>query len=121
MNIKDLRIGAWNANGILNNKEEFSVYLKENEVDICFISETHLTTQNYIKENGYKIYHTTHPDNQAHGGSAIFIKNLKHNEDINIQLDKIQLTVLNISSTKQNFKVGAVYMPPDIISKKKTI
>lgn len=113
MDQKDLRIGTWNANGILNNKEEFSLYLSENKIDICFISETHLTKQSYIKENGYKVHHSPHPGNQAHGGSAIFIKNyLKYNEDLNIQKDETQLTVLNITSTKQNFKIGAVYFPP---------
>lgn len=62
---------------------------------------------------GYKVHHTYHPDNQAHGGSAIIIKNnIKYNEESNLQLDHIQLTVLNVSSTNQNFKIGAVYIPP---------
>jgi len=113
MDSKDLRIGTWNANGIRDKIEEFSVYLKENKIDICFVSETHLTKHSHIKINGYNVHHTIHPDNQANGGSAIFIKNnLKYNEDLSIQLDKVQLTALIVSSTKQHFKVGAVYLPP---------
>lgn len=113
MGNKDIRIGTWNANGILSRKEEFLIYLKENKIDICFVSETHLTKQCHIKINGYNVHHTIHPDNQASGGSAVFIKNnFKYNEDINIQIDKIQLTVLSVSTSTKNFKAGAVYLPP---------
>ena len=91
-------------------KEEFSVFLKENNV--CFISETHLTKQNFIKINGYDTHHTIRPDNQASGGSAIFIKNnLKYNIEHEIQKSKIQLTVLNVSSANNNLKIGAIYLP----------
>lgn len=113
MDASDLRIFNWNANGILNSKDQLQILLTEQKIDICFISETHFTNQSYLRLPGYNVHHIHHPDNQAHGGSAIIIKNnIKYNEDDNLQLDHIQLTVLNISSTKQSFKVGAVYIPP---------
>lgn len=113
MDVSDLRILNWNANGILDRKDQLHITLTEQKIDICFISETHLTKHSYLKLSGYNVHHIYHPDNQAHGGSAIIIKNnIKYNEEINLQLDHIQLTVLNISSTKQNFKVGAIYIPP---------
>ena len=42
-------------------------------------SETHFTTENFVKINGYKIYHTIQPNNIPHGGSTGIIReNLKH-------------------------------------------
>ena len=113
MDSKDIRIGTWNANGILNRKEELLIYLKENKIDVCFVSETHLIKQCHIRLNGYNIHHTIHPDNQARGGSAVCIRNnFKYNEDSHIQMNETQLTVLNVTSSTYDFKVGAIYLPP---------
>lgn len=112
MDVSDLRILNWNANGILDRKDQLQLTMTEQKIDICFISETHLTKHSYLKMTGYNVHHIYHPDNQAHGGSAIIKNNIKYNEEINLQLEYIQLTVLNVSSTKQNCKIGAVYIPP---------
>ncbi|ODM89280.1 RNA-directed DNA polymerase from mobile element jockey [Orchesella cincta] len=75
--------------------------------------ETHLTNKSYIKVNDYNIYHTHHPDNQAHGGSAVLIRNnIKHVEELQMQHEHIQLSVITVTSTKQNIKLGAIYIPP---------
>lgn len=34
----------------------------------------HFTNETSISSKGYKVYHTTHPDNKAKSGSAISIK-----------------------------------------------
>lgn len=113
MNRKDLRIATWNANGILNRKLELIVFLDTQNIDVCLISETHMTNQCYLKIRGYKVYHTPHPQNQARGGSAVIIKEaLKHSEECHMQRDEIQLTVVRIASVKQKLIVGALYCPP---------
>lgn len=66
----DLQFGA---NSILKKKLESGVFLNSQNTNDC-ISETHLITQSYIKVKGYKVYHTTHPDNVAKDGSAVIIK-----------------------------------------------
>lgn len=109
----DLRILNWNANGVLPSKTQLQLILLEQKIDVCFISETHLTNKSYVKFKGYEFYHTPHPDNQAHGGSAIIIKsNIKHNVEYNLQEEFIQLTVISVMSTKQKIMLGAVYIPP---------
>lgn len=113
MDVKNLRILNWNANGIQSSINDLQLTIVEQKIDICLIPETHLTNQTFIKIPGYNVHHTPHPDNQAHGGSAIIIKNnIKYHEEINLQIDQVQLTVLNISSVKQNFNLGALYIPP---------
>lgn len=109
----DLRITTWNANGIQNRKQELEIFLNTQNIDVCLISETHLTKQSYLKLRGYKVYHTIHPDNQAKGGSAIIIKdNINHYEEHCLQSAEIQLTVVEIKSIKQKLTVGALYCPP---------
>jgi exonuclease III len=70
----DIRIATWNANGITRNQAELQVFLELQKIDICLISETHLTRQSYLSFRGYNFYHTIHPSNTARGGSAIIIK-----------------------------------------------
>lgn len=113
MNQKDLRIATWNANGLLNRKQELEVFLVTQNIDVCLISETHLTDQSYIKIRGYKVYHTIHPENRAKGGSAVVIKeSINHYEEQPLQREEIQLTMVGIKSTKQSLIAGAVYCPP---------
>lgn len=113
MDQRDLRIATWNANGILNKRHELEVFINSQHIDVCLISETHMTTQSYLRIRGYKIYHTIHPDNQAKGGSAIIIKEtINHFEECHLQRVDIQLTMVGIKSTKQKLIVGAVYCPP---------
>lgn len=119
MDQKDLRVATWNANGILNEKHDLEAFLNTQHIDICLISETHMTNQTYIRLRGYKTYHTNHPDNQATGGSAIIIKeSVSHFEEHHLQRVDIQLTVIGIKSTKQMLRIGAVYCPPKYNLKK---
>jgi hypothetical protein len=112
MPINNLRILNWNANGIQNNKKQLQLVLTDQKIDVCFISETHLTNKSYLKIKDYEIYHTPHPDNQAHGGSAVLIRNnIKHVEEQKMQQEDIQLAVISVT-TKQNIRLGAVYIPP---------
>jgi hypothetical protein len=39
------------------------------------ISEPHFTEKSFLKSPEYNLYHTNHPDNTAHAGSAVLIKN----------------------------------------------
>lgn len=40
---KDLRIGIWNAYGILNKKIKLEIFLSNQDVKVSIISETHFT------------------------------------------------------------------------------
>ena len=56
------------------HKDELTLFLKQNLIDIMLISETHFTIKNYFYIPGYKLCHTNHPDGSAHGGTAILVK-----------------------------------------------
>lgn len=70
---EQLRIMEWNANGLLQHRQELQTVLDIEKINVCFITETHFTKESFIKFRGYKIYHITHPENSARGVSAIII------------------------------------------------
>jgi hypothetical protein len=55
----------WNANGLLQHKDELKAVLCTENIDICLISETHFTSESHIKFRNCVIYHTIHPANTA--------------------------------------------------------
>ena len=71
---KILRIAHWNANGLLNHKEEVKLFLFKSKIDILLVRETHFTSKTYFTIPGYNLCHTNHPDDIAHGGKAILIR-----------------------------------------------
>lgn len=110
---KFLRIASWNANGILNHIDEVNIFLKQNLIDILLISETHFTEKSYLKIPNYNLYHTNHPDNTAHAGTAILIKStISHYELPKYEKDHLQATSINVKTMPYDLTISAVYCPP---------
>lgn len=111
--VNDIRIIAWNANGLLKHKQELQAVLDIEKIDICLISETHFTRQSFIRFKNYKIYHTIHPDNDAKGGSAVIIRDsIQHYEDLKYQTEAIQATAVKLQTEKYSISVVGIYCPP---------
>lgn len=103
----------WNANGIQKTKKSLELALQTEDVDICLISETHLTRQSIFKLQNYEFYHTIHPMNCARGGSGILVrKNIKHHECTNISYDEFQITSIEIQLDGIPLTLSALYSPP---------
>ena len=110
---KSLRLAVWNANGIINHKEELQFFLQDQLIDVMLISESHLTDKSYLKIPGYKFYHANHPDNTAHAGSAILIKStINHYQLHNYVKDHLQATSIRIKTLPYEITVSAIYCPP---------
>jgi len=71
--LSTLTILLWNANGISNNTNELQIALKENNVDIALITESHLTSNSKFKIYGYDCLQANHPEDSAHAGAALLI------------------------------------------------
>lgn len=79
------------------------------KIDVCLISETHITNQSYMRFRSYKFYHTIHLDIQAKEGSAVIIKDtINHHEGYHLQRADMQLRLMNSKTEKQHITVGAV-------------
>lgn len=110
---KFLKICIWNANGLSNHNQELQAFVNLHKLDIVLISETHFTNISFFKIPNYICYSTNHPDNTAHGGSAVLIRNnLKHHEVPNYQFDFIQATNVVVEDRSGPITLSAVYIPP---------
>lgn len=111
--MNSLRVLAWNCNGLVPHSDELEVFIRQHNIDIILLSESHTTSESACKINNYKFYHTTHPANNARGGSAILIKdNIKHFEDIKIQTEKVQITTVTVQTESFPLKIASCYCPP---------
>lgn len=109
----DLRIVLWNANGLSQHVQEIKLYLKNDNIDILLVSETHFTDKTFIRIPGYDIIHCNHPQNKAHGGSAIIIKSvIKYEEMESFCTTSIQATIVRVKCHNENIVLSAVYCPP---------
>lgn len=108
-----INIVTWNANGLRKHILELDVFLKENKVDICLISESHNTKHSYNEIKGYKCYNAIHPQNKAKGGASLFIKeNIKHYEFEKIETEQMQVVIITIELKNKKCNVAALYCPP---------
>lgn len=107
------RVCAWNANGLANHCQELQAFISQNKIDIMLVSETHFTDISYFKIPNFLMYHAHHPDNRAHGGSAILIRNnIKHHELPSYRHNHIQSTSIVIEDWSGPLTVSAIYSPP---------
>jgi hypothetical protein len=83
------------------------------------ISETHFTDKSYFSIPKYITYLTNHPDNTAHGGTAILIKRtINHYELPQYKTNHIQATAIKVNMIRHELTVAAVYCPPKYSTKK---
>ena len=86
-------MASGNANGLTQHKYELELFLKQQQIDVMLISETHFTDKNDLKINDFNFYHTQYSSGKAHRGTEIIIKtNIKHYELPSFQKDYLQAT-----------------------------
>jgi hypothetical protein len=110
---KSLLILQFNANGIKNHVNELQTVLYNSRIDLALITETHLTKYSNIYIPGYKLLKTDHPDNTAHGGVAILIKNsIQYQPLPHFCFDYLQSCALIIKLNNIPITIAAIYSPP---------
>lgn len=113
MDIKSIRIAEWNANDFINHKAELIQFPQDNKIDVLLISETHFTERTVFRIPYYLIYHTIHPDETAHGRTAIIVQNtISHHEAPPQQTNKMQAAIVHINAQQWSFDIAAMYSPP---------
>lgn len=95
------------------------MFLYNKKIDVCLLSETHLTKQTFVKIRGYSIYRADHPADKARGGAAVIIKEgIKHHEEIKIEAEMMQVATIVVFIKRKEFKLSAIYCPPRYNMKK---
>ena len=101
----------WNANGLSQHKNEVETFLRNQEIDILLVSETHFTVKNCFRIRGYSTYDTKHPSGRACGGTALLVRNnIKHYPMPEYRTEHIQAT--SIAITGSNVVIASIYCPP---------
>jgi hypothetical protein len=85
------------------------MFIRNNQIDIMLMSETHFTKKYYFKTPSYLIYHTTH--GKAHGGTSIIKINIRHHEIDNFKSEFLQNIIVEIENWSDSI-VSSVYCPP---------
>jgi exonuclease III len=113
---KFLRISLWNANGLFQHKDEVTLFLKEQHIDILPIGETHFTAESYFKIPNFRVYSTTHPYGTAHGGTDIIMKQtIDHYKLQKYEESHLQATSKKVRTFPCDLTISAVYCPLDIL------
>jgi hypothetical protein len=116
---KFLRIALWNANGLVQYKDEIQPFLQQNKMDILIISETHFTTKSYFKIPHHNMYWTKHPDCTARAGTAVIAKQtISHLELPTYEKDFLQATSFRVRTLPYELTVTAVCSAPKYNLKK---
>jgi len=110
---RSLRIATCNSNGLHNHVQEISLFLITNKIDILLISESHSTEHTVINIPCHTIYYAHHPDGTAHAGLAIIVKTtLQHFVLAPYITNKIQSTIIKITTMPRIITIAAIYSPP---------
>lgn len=112
-----LRIAFWNAAGLSNQRNELSVFARQNELDVILISETHLIEADPdVKILGYKFYRTDRnigPNQRRAGGTAIYVRSFfTHHLLSQLPLVSIETTSISIETTEGPLFIFSCYHRP---------
>lgn len=108
-----LQIGTWNANGLMLHRQDAELLIRNNKLDILLISESHFIKTSKFKMKGYCVYSTTHPDETAHGGTVIIVKDgIRHYEMEEYRTHAIQATIIKVEDGHGSLAISSIYCPP---------
>jgi hypothetical protein len=98
---------------LIQHAQEIQLFIRTINLDILLVSETHFTNRSYIKIPNYNIYHTNNPDDTAHGGTAVIIRqNIKHYVRVEYRHEIKHATRIAIEDNPGETRVSAIYCPP---------
>jgi exonuclease III len=93
--------------------QEIKLFIQPFNLDILLASENHFTNRSYITIPNYNIHYSNHPDETAHGGTAVIIKqNVKHYVTAEYRHENIQATSIGTEDNTEQTTVSAIYCPP---------
>ncbi|KAL3267675.1 hypothetical protein HHI36_024319 [Cryptolaemus montrouzieri] len=111
-NERNLKLAFWNANSLINKKQELTIFLEGNRIDIMLINETYLKTTKDFKIRNYTVYRRDREEGKG-GGTAILVKRgLEHGELPGTGTKNIEETGIKIKTKRGELKVYSVYKSP---------
>lgn len=112
---KPLRVVHWNAQSLTGKRRLLANFLREQEVDLMLISETHLSSQDDFRIPGYEVYRQDEVgiDGRAYRGLAVIARRrLVHQLVPPRILDSIYALGVDVQMGPCELRLFAVYRPP---------
>ncbi|KAL7724574.1 hypothetical protein ACLKA6_002504 [Drosophila palustris] len=107
------KTGVWNADGLIRHQLELAAWMKEEQVDVMLVSESHLNDRSYLKMNGFSIYAANQPGNCSFAGAAIIINSrIYHYPFVFHRYNFGQVVGIKLLSTFGDFILASSYIRP---------
>jgi exonuclease III len=112
-NINNIVIIKWNANGIKRNRNTFAAFLSHHNINIAYISETHLCITDSIQFNGYSIYRIDRTAVWPSGDVALLIRTkIKHQQAYIPRLRSLEVVAITLLVNNINTTIVSAYQSP---------
>lgn len=105
----DLKFMIWNPHSLRCKYSEFTSFLKDHSVDVVFLSETWLSSQDSFSIENFSIYRADRP----RGGTAILIRSsIPHSTFSKINLDFAESASVHLLLTNCTLTLTSIYISP---------
>lgn len=109
--IHGLTVCVWNANSIRTQADEFRVFLRDEAVDVCLVTETHLKPGVNVGAANYRCYRNDRET--AGGGTAAYVKTSLRHYVVNLpKLETVEATGVAVHTSAGLVLFVAAYRPP---------
>lgn len=113
LQLHNLNIVNWNANGITAKRSSFITFLAQHHIDIACVTETHLVSTERFTIPGYAVYRFDRDAPKASGGVAIIIKrNISHHSMYLPYMNNLEIVGVKFVLNSQDIVLYSAYHAP---------
>ena len=108
-----INILQWNAEGVYQKKISLEERLRQEDIEIACLQETHLKENQRFNVRGYQTFRQDRVG-RTKGGIALLVKNTLSAKEFSVSTnDQAEIQGANIVINNQQMEVINVYSPPD--------
>ncbi len=109
-----LRIVVFNARGVAKQKAELTNFLKDNDIDICLLTETFLKPRHKFTIPNYKV-HRTDRLTADNGGTAVLVRrSIQHYHTPVPVLNSLECTAVTVVEANREMVLVSNYKQPKV-------
>ena len=109
---RNIKIMQWNAEGITPKKDALLHFLSENEIDVCCIQETHLTSKKPFKIRGYESLRNDR-EGRTKGGVLTLVKRGLQGVEKTKFTGEAEFLTVKLSAGNTSIDITNYYCPDD--------
>ena len=108
-----INILQWNAEGVYQKKTSLEERLRQEDIEIACLQETHLKENQRFNVRGYQTFRQDRVG-RSKGGIALLVKNTLSAKEFSVSTnDQTEIQGVNIVINNQQMEVVNLYSPPD--------